>query len=89
MRSSLGVFASRRGGALFLPDIPIPEKNAFLCPFADAWRKPPGDMMAGLVFYRAYWVNRNCEVEDALIRELESLGVGVVAVFTESVGRSR
>lgn len=53
-----------------------------------AWRKPPGDMMAGLVFYRSYWVNRNCEVEDALIRELESLGVGVIAVFTESVGRS-
>jgi cobaltochelatase CobN len=53
-----------------------------------AWYKPPGDMTAGLVFYRSYWVNGNCEVEKALIRELENQGIGVVPVFTESVGRS-
>ena len=33
-------------------------------------------------------MNGNCEVEKALIMALESQGVGVVAVFTESVGRS-
>jgi cobaltochelatase CobN len=52
------------------------------------WYKPPGTMTAGLIFYRSYWVNGNCDVEIALIRELENQGVGVVPVFTESVGRS-
>ncbi len=52
------------------------------------WYKPPGEGMAGIIFYRSYWVNGNCDVEKALIRELERQGVGVVAVFTESVGRS-
>jgi len=52
------------------------------------WYKSPGDMTAGIIFYRSYWVNGNCEVEKGLIRALESQGVGVVALFTESVGWS-
>lgn len=53
-----------------------------------AWYKPPGNGMAGIIFYRSYWVNGNCDVEKGLIRELERQGVGVLPVFTESVGRS-
>ncbi len=36
----------------------------------------------GLLFYRDFWITGNLEVVNALIRELESRGVGVVPVFT-------
>ncbi|PIY18891.1 cobalt chelatase [Candidatus Desantisbacteria bacterium CG_4_10_14_3_um_filter_40_18] len=41
--------------------------------------------MVGILFSRHYWVNDNLEVEDALIRELEALGLGVISAFSYSV----
>lgn len=38
-----------------------------------------------ILFSRHYWVNDNLEVEDALIRELEALGLGVIPAFSYSV----
>jgi len=52
------------------------------------WYKPDYDRLAGILFYRSYWVNNNFEIEKALIREFERQGVGVIPVFTESVGRT-
>ena len=39
----------------------------------------------GILFTRHQWVNENLEVEDALIRELERLGLDVIPVFSYSV----
>ncbi|MBU1800630.1 MAG: cobaltochelatase subunit CobN [Bacteroidetes bacterium] len=39
----------------------------------------------GILFSRHYWVNNNLEVEDALIRELEALGLNVIPAFSYSV----
>lgn len=39
----------------------------------------------GILFTRHQWVNENTEVEDALIRELEQLGLNVMPVFSYSV----
>ncbi|MDI6782417.1 MAG: cobaltochelatase subunit CobN, partial [bacterium] len=39
----------------------------------------------GILFSRHYWVNDNLEVEDTLIRELESLGMNVIPAFSYSV----
>jgi len=41
--------------------------------------------MVGLLFSRHYWVNKNLEVEDALIEELERLGLGVIPTFSYSL----
>ncbi|MEZ0329250.1 MAG: cobaltochelatase subunit CobN [Dissulfuribacterales bacterium] len=41
--------------------------------------------VAGLLFSRFHWVNKNLQVEDALIREIESLGLGVIPAFSYSV----
>lgn len=40
------------------------------------------DVMVGILFYRSYWVNGNLKVEDALIQQLESRGIGVIPVFS-------
>jgi len=39
----------------------------------------------GMLFTRHQWVNENTDVEDALIRELEQLGLNVMPVFSYSV----
>ncbi len=39
----------------------------------------------GLLYSRSNWVNRNLEVETALIRELENQGLGVIPVFFYSI----
>jgi cobaltochelatase CobN len=41
--------------------------------------------VVGILFTRHQWVNENLEVEDALIRELERLGLDVIPVFSYSV----
>lgn len=45
-----------------------------------AWYKRESPLV-GILFARNHWVNRNLEVEDALIRALEARGLGVVPVF--------
>lgn len=40
---------------------------------------------AGILFTRFYWVNKNIEIEDALIRKFESIGVAVIPVFSYSL----
>ena len=44
--------------------------------------KQPG---VGILFSRHAWVNNNLEIEDALIGELEKLGLNVIPVFSNSV----
>ncbi len=39
----------------------------------------------GILLSRHYWINDNLEVEKTLIRELESLGLGVIPAFSYSV----
>ncbi len=36
----------------------------------------------GILFYRDFWITENLEIVNALIREFESRGVGVIPVFT-------
>jgi cobaltochelatase CobN len=45
--------------------------------------KPDGT--TGILFSRFYWVNKNIEIEDALIRKLEALGLDVIPAFSYSV----
>jgi cobaltochelatase CobN len=49
------------------------------------WYGPDDGPTVGLLFSRFYWANRSLEVEDALIRELEGLGLNVIPVFSYSV----
>lgn len=47
---------------------------------------PPGIRgVAGLLFSRFHWVNKNLGIEDALIRKIESLGLDVIPAFSYSV----
>lgn len=46
------------------------------------WYQPGDAPLVGLLFSRHYWVNRNTEVEDALVRELEARGLGVIPAFS-------
>lgn len=42
----------------------------------------------GILFYRCYWVNRNMEIERALVKELERRGLNVIPAFSQSIGRT-
>ncbi|HPI89884.1 MAG TPA: cobaltochelatase subunit CobN [Spirochaetota bacterium] len=41
--------------------------------------------LAGILFTRSYWTNDNCEMIDALVSNLEALGLGCMPVFTSSM----
>jgi cobaltochelatase CobN len=41
-----------------------------------------GEPMAGILFYRSYWINGNLALVDALVRRLEERRIGVVPVFS-------
>jgi len=47
--------------------------------------KPVNKGIVGILFSRISWVNRTLEIEDTLIRELESKNLGVIPVFSYSV----
>jgi cobaltochelatase CobN len=56
--------------------------------YLDAYRArlgTPRSGWVGLLYSRSNWVNRNLEVETALIGELERLGLGVIPVFFYSI----
>ena len=53
-----------------------------------SWYPYRGRQVVGILFYRSYWINKNLEVEDALIHELEKQGLGVLPVFSHSVGKT-
>ena len=40
-----------------------------------------GQPVVGIWFYQTYWINKNLEHIDALIREIEKQGASVIAVF--------
>ncbi|MCW3136341.1 MAG: cobaltochelatase subunit CobN [Canidatus Methanoxibalbensis ujae] len=42
--------------------------------------------MVGILFYRTYWLNGDLSVVDALIREFERSGTGVIPVFSMGMG---
>ncbi len=48
-------------------------------------RTTPVTRWVGLLYSRSNWVNRNLEVEKALIAELEEHGLGVIPVFFYSI----
>ncbi len=50
-----------------------------------AWYKPKNAPTVGILFSRHSWVNDNLEVEDALIGELEKLGLNVIPAFSYSL----
>jgi len=49
------------------------------------WYRHSDTKLAGLLFSRSYWINDNCEMIDALIKDLEDLGIGCIPVFTYAV----
>ena len=49
------------------------------------WYRPRNAPTVGLLFSRHYWVNNNLEVEDVLIRELETRGMNVIPAFCYAV----
>ncbi len=48
-------------------------------------KNPKSEIAVGILFSRHYWVNDNLEMEDTLIRELESLGLNIIPAFSCSV----
>lgn len=49
------------------------------------WRKPVKGKTVGMLFSRTSWVNNVLDIENTLIRELESRDMTVIPVFTYSV----
>lgn len=49
------------------------------------WYKMKDAPTVGILFSRHYWINGNTEVEDLLIKELESRGLNVIPAFAYSV----
>ncbi|SES68896.1 cobaltochelatase CobN subunit [Methanococcoides vulcani] len=49
------------------------------------WYKPDSRRTVGILFSRTSWVNNALDIENTLIKELESRGLGVIPVFTYSV----
>ncbi|AFD00444.1 magnesium chelatase, H subunit/cobaltochelatase, CobN subunit [Methanocella conradii HZ254] len=49
------------------------------------WYKPRQAPTVGILFSRFYWANKTLEVENALIRALEQLGMNVLPVFSYSL----
>jgi len=70
---------------LYHPDAPgqFPDITEYI-----DWQrhaKPVKKGTVGILFSRISWVNRTLEIEDALIRELESRDLSVIPVFSYSV----
>ena len=53
-------------------------------PWSSQRRKSDAAGMVGIHFHRHHWVNEDMDVEDALICELENLGLDVLPVFSNS-----
>jgi len=70
---------------LYHPDANDIYKNIdeYLCWYNS--EKNSSQNKVGLLFSRHYWVNENCQMIDALIRELEKRGLGTIPAFTYSV----
>ncbi|MCK9202575.1 MAG: cobaltochelatase subunit CobN, partial [Gallionella sp.] len=76
----------------FEPAVDLPEHGIYhpdLSQDADiddwlALRAPERDSV-GIVFYRAHWMSGNTRFIDALVEQLEKLGLNVLPVFTSSL----
>ncbi|HIE30272.1 TPA: cobaltochelatase subunit CobN, partial [Candidatus Poribacteria bacterium] len=67
---------------VYHPDAPVPyftDVEAYL-----EWYKPKDVPTVGILFSRYYWVNGEIAIEDFLIRQLESLELNVIPVFSYS-----
>jgi cobaltochelatase CobN len=49
------------------------------------WYRPEGSPLVALLCSRLAWINQSLDIENALIEELESRGLGVVPIFSYSV----
>ncbi len=65
------------GEGIYHPDVAgVPSLDEYLKAKVD-----PSKITVGLWFYHSYWINNNLEHINALIKEVESRGANVIAVF--------
>lgn len=74
---------------LYHPDAPcvfsnIEEYTGWYKSYKKNLRLPEIVGTVGLIFSRYYWVNKNIEVENALIKKLEGYGIDVIPAFLNS-----
>ncbi len=76
----------------FEPAVELPEHGIYHPDLAqqaeiDDWLavRDPKKSSVGIVFYRAHWISGNTRFIDALIVQLEKLGLNVLPVFTSSL----
>jgi cobaltochelatase CobN len=75
---------------LYHPDAPdIFDDIEEYLKWYDSYKRKPDfpktEGAVGLLFSRFHWANKNLGIEDALIRKVESLGLGVIPAFSYSV----
>ncbi len=76
----------------FEPAVDLPEHGIYHPDLSedasiDDWLalRAPDKASVGIVFYRAHWMSGNTRFIDALIEQLEKLGLNVLPVFTSSL----
>ncbi|MBL6986205.1 MAG: cobaltochelatase subunit CobN [Methylobacter sp.] len=80
----------------FEPAVDLPEHGIYHPDLAqdagiDDWLalRAPDKASVGIVFYRAHWMSGNTRFIDALLEQLEKLGMNVLPVFTSSLRASQ
>jgi cobaltochelatase CobN len=80
----------------FEPAVDLPEHGIYHPDLSqdagiDDWLalRNPATASVGIVFYRAHWMSGNTRFIDALIEQLEKLGLNVLPVFTSSLRAGR
>jgi len=62
----------------------FPTTDEYLSWYGSRPRSTHHEGLVGIHFHRHHWVNDDMAVEDALIHELENIGLGVLPVFSNS-----